>query len=253
MRETETADVTAFVGAAGGAGTTRTGIEVGAALAAGGREVAILDAAFATQGLADYVEGRIDPDLTRLLVDDERDLSTGLREVALPERVPGRVAVCPAHAPFERLARAKRVEAARRFESLIETAAARFDHVLLDVPPIAANQAVAAVNAADRIAVVAPASDRGTEAIQRCHERLADVGTGASLVVSVRGELETADVSVPGTEATAVDAAPACLGGDDAFARAIQRVAAAVTEEELAEPEAGGGGLLGSVGELVGR
>lgn len=253
MRETETANVTAFVGAAGGAGTTRTAVEVGAALAADGREVAVLDAAFATQGLADYVGGRIDPDLTALLVDDGRDLSTGLRELALPERIPGRVAVCPAHAPFERLARAKRVEAARRFESLIATAARRFDHVLVDVPPIAANQAVAAVNAADRIAVVAPASDRGTEAVQRCHERLADVGTEASLVISVRGELATADVSVPRTDATATDSAPACVGGDGAFTDAIGRVAAAVAGEELAEPEAGNDGLLGSVGGLVGR
>ncbi|MFD1598666.1 AAA family ATPase [Halobellus rarus] len=253
MRETETADVTAFVGAAGGAGTTRTAVEVGAALAADGREVAILDAAFATQGLADYVQGRIDPDLTRLLVDDGRDLSTGLLALDLGGAVPGRAAVCPAHAPFERLAWAKRVEAARRFESLIATASSRFDHVLLDVPPIAANQAVAAVNVADRIAVVTPASDRGAEAVQRCHERLADVGTEASLVVSVRGDLETADVSVPATEATAADAAPACLGDEDAFAAAIGRIAAALTGEELRGSDEDGDGLLGSVGGLVGR
>jgi hypothetical protein len=71
-------------------------------------------------------------------------------------------------------------------------------------------------------------------------------------VVSVRGELETADVSIPRTDATATDSAPACLG-DDAFARAIQRVAAAVVGKELSEPETGGDGLFGSVGGLVGR
>ncbi|MFD1685218.1 AAA family ATPase [Halobellus litoreus] len=252
MSETR-ANVTAFVGATGGAGTTRTAVEVGAALAADGRETAILDAAFATQGLADHVEGRIDPDLTALVVDDDRDLSTGLSELGFSDAVAGRVAVCPANAPFERLARAKRVEAARRFESLIATAAARFDHVLLDVPPIAANQAVAAVNAADRVAIVAPASERGTEAVQRCHERLVDVGTEASLVVSVRGDLETADVSVPETDVTAADSVPACFDGDDAFAGAVGRLAAAVTGGEIADPEAERDGLLESVGGLVGR
>mgnify|MGYP000513047683 CR=1 FL=1 len=129
----------------------------------------------------------------------------------------------------------------------------RLDHVLLDVPPIAANQAVAAVNAADRITVVTPASDRGTEAVQRCHERLADVGTEASLVVSTRGDLATADVAVPTTSATAIEAAPACLDGEDAFTDAIRRVAAAVAGKEITDADAGGDGLLGSVGGLVDR
>ena len=46
MSDTEPSNVAAFVGAAGGAGTTRTVIEVGSALAAAGSEVAVLDAAF---------------------------------------------------------------------------------------------------------------------------------------------------------------------------------------------------------------
>lgn len=51
----------AFVGVTGGAGRTRTSVEVGARLAREGDSVAILDAAFATQGLATSVAGRIDP------------------------------------------------------------------------------------------------------------------------------------------------------------------------------------------------
>ena len=253
QRERRSSTVAAFVGATGGAGTTRTVIEVAAALAADGRDVAVLDAAFATQGLAGYVAGRIDPDVTTLLVDadDAADLRAGLYGFDAGD-VPGEVAVCPAYAPFTRLARAKSTAAAERFESLIRTAAGRFDHVLVDVPPIAANQAVAAVNAADAVAVVAPASDRGAEGIQRCHERLADVGSGASLVVSTRGELETADVGVPVTDADGVAAAPACLDGGE-FGAAIERVAAAVTGRELRETGGDDGGLLGTVGEYVGR
>ncbi|MBB6646945.1 AAA family ATPase [Halobellus ruber] len=249
--------VAAFVGATGGAGTTRTVVETAAALAADGRSVAVLDAAFATQGLADYVAGRIDPDVTQLLVDTggsnggrAADLAAALYEFDAGD-VAGEVAVCPAHAPFTRLARAKSPAAAERFESLVGTAAGRFDHVLVDVPPIAANQAVAAVNAADTVAVVAPATPRGTEGVQQCHERLADVGSGASLVVSTRGELETADIAVPATDADDVASAPACLGGGS-FGAAIERVAAAVTGQELRKPD-DDGGLLGAVGEYVGR
>lgn len=66
-------DTAALVGAVGGAGTTRLAVEVGALLAADGDAVAVLDAAFATQGLGDYLDGRLDPDLTALVTD--RDLA----------------------------------------------------------------------------------------------------------------------------------------------------------------------------------
>lgn len=253
--------VAAFVGATGGAGTTRTTIETASALAADGRAVAVFDAAFATQGLADYVEGRIDPDITGLLVGADTgtdvgvgnadDLSAALYAFDAGD-VPGEVAVCPSHAPFTRLARAKSTAAAERFESLIGTAAERFDHVLIDVPPIAANQAVAAVNVADTVAVVAPASRRGAEGVQRCHERLADVGSGASLVVSTRGDLETADVTLPDADAAGVESAPVCLD-ETPFGAAIERVAAAVTGQELSGTTGEDSGLLGAVGEYVGR
>lgn len=59
----------ALVGATGGAGTTRLSLELAAALATDGRDVAVLDAAFATQGLSDYVSGtlgqRVRPSLRR--------------------------------------------------------------------------------------------------------------------------------------------------------------------------------------------
>ena len=61
---------TAFVGATGGAGTTRLCVETAAMLSHVGRDVVILDAAFATQGLARHVSGRIDTDITALLTED---------------------------------------------------------------------------------------------------------------------------------------------------------------------------------------
>ena len=56
----------ALVGAAGGIGTTRLALESGATLARTGRDIAVVDAAFDTQGLARYVEGRIEVDATAL-------------------------------------------------------------------------------------------------------------------------------------------------------------------------------------------
>ena len=73
----------ALVGATGGAGTTRTAVELAAIGARDGSEVAVVDAAFTTQGLSEYVSGRIDPDLTTLLTDEpETSLSTAAYPIA---------------------------------------------------------------------------------------------------------------------------------------------------------------------------
>lgn len=232
----------ALVGATGGAGTTRTAVELAAALAADERDVAVLDAAYATQGLADYVPGRVDPDVTRL-VTDERDapLGDGLVDLALD--VPGRVACLPARAPFERLARAKTAGAARAFEERVDEAAARFDAVLVDVPPVAANQSAAAVTACERTGLVAPATTRGADAIQTMAARVEDVGGDVDAVVSTRGRMQNADASVPETDARAVDDAPACLDDAD-LAGGVAAVAEALLDVSVSKPE---GGLLDSL------
>lgn len=207
----------ALVGATGGAGTTRTTVELASLLAADGERVAILDAAFETQGLAQYVEGRIDPDITCLLVEDaalaDATVSLGLDQ-------PGSVIAVPARAPFERLARAKAPEPARAFEQLLAEAASQFDRVLVDTPPLAANQAVAAVAAVDRVVPVAPASIRGADALRRLEDRLSDVGVDAGPALAIRGDLPGAAASVPTTDAAAVTEAPACLR-DDSFGAAV--------------------------------
>jgi MinD-like ATPase involved in chromosome partitioning or flagellar assembly len=246
---TTAANCVAFVGATGGAGTTRCTLEVAAALAADGADVGVFDAAFATQGLAAHVEGQIAPDLTALLTDEaDAPLSDGL--TTLEVAVPGRVAVCPAFTPFERFARAKTPDAARRLETRLTAAAERFDHVLVDVPPIAANQAIAAVNAADRAVVVAPGTTRGADAVQRMRTRLTHVGSEADLVVATRGTFEGADCDVPESGVVEPDGVPACLDDGGAFAGAIVELAAAAVGRDVSDAF-DGGGLLSSVERYV--
>lgn len=177
-------DTLAFVGAAGGTGTTRLVLECGTLLARNGIDVAILDAAYETQGLADRTPGRIDPDVTALCLDDD-PLEAGLVDRTVEGA--GRLAVCPARAPFERLARAKSPEAASALADRIQEADRAFEYVLVDTPPVAANQAVAAVTATDRVAVVADA-DRASDTVPRTTDRLADVGVGDAVTVVTRAE-----------------------------------------------------------------
>lgn len=221
----------ALAGATGGAGTTRLVVETAALVATTGRDVAVLDAAFATQGLADHVEGRLDPDLTAL-VTDETDTPLDDAFVDLRAETSGRVACAPASASFEQLARAKAPAAAERFADRVREADAAFDAVVIDVPPLAANQAVAAVDAVDRAAVVAPGSTRGADAVARLRARLRDVGTTADLVVANRGDLPDADVTVP-TGETAVAAAPTAPEGA-AFGAAVADLAASLFDVERA-------------------
>jgi hypothetical protein len=171
----------ALVGVTGGAGTTRTAVELAATLARDGRSVAVIDSAFGTQGLATYVEGRITDDVTAVAT-GESAIGDALYDAGYD--LPGRVAFCPAHAPFERLARAKTPESARALETAVADAAGRFDHVLLDVPPVAANPAVAALTVADRRALVAPATQRGRDLLPRQRGRLRDLDAPADDIVA---------------------------------------------------------------------
>ncbi|WP_142857552.1 ParA family protein [Salinigranum halophilum] len=238
----------AFVGATGGAGTTRTALEAAVALAADGADVAVLDAAYATQGMGGYLSGRLEPDLTALVTDRTDDpLAAGL--VELDAETPGDVVCCPVDAPFTRLARAKSVEAARAFERRIEEAATTVDHVLVDVPPVAANQAVAATTACERVCLVTPGGDRGADATNRLRERVADVGTAVDVVAAVRGDDEwgAADVVLPSTETPL----PAVLS-DDTYGRAVAALVARLVDREVtAVGETGG--LFDGVAERVRR
>jgi ATPases involved in chromosome partitioning len=212
----------ALVGAAGGAGTTRLAVECGATLARAGWEVAVLDAAYATQGLSDYVEGRVGADVTAL-VTDETDLEAAL--YSCPVDAAGRLALAPARAPFERVARAKTMGAAERLEKHVAAAALSHDAVVVDTPPVAANQAVSAVTVADRVTVVTPDTPRGADALARTRGRLADVGAGADAVVANFADGETAvqgaDARVPESATATPTACPTCVPPEEVFAPAV--------------------------------
>jgi MinD-like ATPase involved in chromosome partitioning or flagellar assembly len=241
----------AFVGATGGAGTTRLAVETAATLTRTGRDVAVVDAAFATQGLADYVSGRIDPDVTRLLTDEEATLDDAVTTVDI--ETPGTLSVVPARAPFERLARAKTAGAAERFEKQIAAAALSHDVVIVDTPPVAANQAVAAVNAADRVVVVTPESTRGDDALAHLRARLDDIGETSHAVVATFADgtpvVTDADVRVPTSDVRDASACPACLDPDEAFAPAVAAVAETALERDLGIEFESGGRLDGLLGE----
>jgi len=223
----------ALVGVAGGAGTTRTAVEMAATLGRAGRSVAVLDAAFGTQGLATYVSGRITDDMTAVAV-GESSLEAALYDADYD--VPGRVAFCPAHAPFERIARSKTPEAARAVETAVADAAARFDHILLDVPPVAANQAVAALTTADRRALVAPATQRGVDLLPRQRGRLRDLDAPANAVVATRSDgddavtVADADHALPAGDPVG----PSALDPESALAPAVAAAVESLFETDLA-------------------
>ncbi|QHS16611.1 ParA family protein [haloarchaeon 3A1-DGR] len=231
----------ALVGATGGAGTTRTAVELAAMGAIDGREVVVIDAAYATQGLSEYVSGRIDPDVTTLVTEGRTD-DPDPAAYAVDGDWDGAVRLVPASAPFERIARAKRVEAAEGLASLIEAAAEEVDHVVVDAPPVASNQAVAAVTAADRIAAVTPATVHGRDALERLRGRVQDVGERVDATVATRGSLPAADVDLPTAESEPVTR-PTVRPNGDAYGQAIATALETCFGTTLSEAGEGAGVL----------
>lgn len=253
----------ALVGATGGAGTTRTAVELAALGARDGRDVAVIDAAFTTQGLSEYVTGRIETDCTALVTDEaDASLSAATHPIAVDAEsddrggseagggtgLPGRADAVPARAPFERLARAKTAEAAQKLERRIDEAAATYDAVIVDAAPVGSNEAVGAVTAADRVEAVYPATTHGRDAAQRLRGRIADLGESVDGSIAVaregdsQGGAEIGDgdqVVLPGTD-PAVANAPIAATGTGAYTRAIADAYASAfdtsVDVELEEP-----------------
>jgi septum site-determining protein MinD len=221
------AGTVALVGAVGGAGTTTLTLECGKLLAHAGHDTAVLDAAYGTQGLSDRVSGRIDPDMTALCL-DETPLEAGLIDLSIDGA--GRLAACPARAPFERLARAKTADAAERFEERVVEAARHVEFVLVDVPPVATNPAVAAVSAAETTVIVAD-DNRAAAAVPRTRDRLTDVDVEPALTVVTRtDEHPDADVTIPSVEETAPSSGG--LTGNDALVELVEATTDATIEQE---------------------
>ena len=253
----------ALVGATGGAGTTRTAVELAALGARDGRDVAVVDAAFTTQGLSEHVTGRIGTDCTSLITDEaDAPLSAATHPIAVAAEsgdcgrsggageadLPGSADAVPARAPFERLARAKTAEAAQKLERRIDEAASAYDAVIVDAAPVGSNEAVGAVTAADRVEAVYPATTHGRDAVQRLRGRIADIGESVDGSIAVArdrdsegdGEIGDGDaVVLPGTD-PAVASAPVAATGTGAYTRAIADAYASAfdtaVDVELDEP-----------------
>jgi len=128
--------------------------------------------------------------------------------------------------PFERVARAKTAEAARKLERRIDEAATSYDAVIVDAAPVGSNEAVAGVTTADRTAAVFPATTHGRDALQRLRGRIADVGGGLDRSIAVARNADgdetenDANVRLPPTD-PAVASAPTAATGSGAYARAV--------------------------------
>ncbi|WP_280588469.1 AAA family ATPase [Halorubrum sp. Boch-26] len=232
----------ALVGATGGAGTTRTAVELAAVGARDGRDVAVVDAAFTTQGLSEYVFGLVSTDLTALLTDETgASLSAATYPIGAGREsddgddpdgaanLPGRADLVPARAPFERAARAKTAEAARKLERRVDEAATAYDAVVVDAAPVGSNEAVAAVTTADRVEAVTPATAHGRDALQRLRGRVADVGGSVDGTIAVarvgesdsgRDDGAAADTRLPAVD-PAVGSAPEAATGTGDYVAAL--------------------------------
>ncbi|MDZ5811574.1 ParA family protein [Halorubrum sp. AD140] len=249
----------ALVGATGGAGTTRTAVELAALGARDGRDVVVVDAAFTTQGLSEYVSGRIGTDLTALVTDETdaplsaatHPIDVGPAGAARGEEAdpPGRADAVPARAPFERLARAKTAEAAQKLERRIDEAATAYDAVVVDAAPVGSNEVVAAVTAADRVEAVSPATRHGRDALQRLRGRIADVGESVDGSIAVardaragskrEGLDDGVDTVLPAVD-PAIERAPTAATDAGEYVRALaetyERALGASLGIELEEP-----------------
>lgn len=242
----------ALVGIAGGAGTTRTAVELAGALARADRSVLVFDLDFATQGLSQSVGGRIDPDVTAVLTDDGIDVEAA----AIPWEVPGdgRLDVLPAFAPFVDVAAAKAPAIAEGVGDRLREATDTYDHILLDVPPIASNQAIAGVDAADRVAAVFPPTDRGIDSLQRTKGRLEDVGSSLDLAIATRTAVASApadaDAVVPELPPKPAPDRPTSVAGSEESVGTVAETAATLVDIDL---EIGSAGRNGSVVDRVRR
>lgn len=226
-----------FVGTVGGAGTTRSLLEIGGLLARNGDEVLLFDLDFATQGLGHHVEGSIPVDSATLLADPEHDLEDAVQDWAIDGA--GSLGVIPAMSPFVRIAEAKTEAAGARVTERLAEATERADWVLLDVPPVVSNQAIGAVTAADRTIAVLPPTNRGVDGLQRERGRLADVGTAFEGVLAVgAGDVPPdADAHLPPIPDGAPAHRPTTLQGRNSFLGSVAQATNTLLSTTVERPE----------------
>lgn len=209
---------TAFVGATGGAGTTRLTIECATLCAASGADVAVLDLAIDTQGIASYTDAALDPELTAVLTEDA---PIDQAMVTLSTSTTGTVSLCPSRASVVQIAAAKTEDAADQLMPVIDQLSTEYDWLLLDIPPAVHNLALAGLQAADSRLVVTPATQCGADALRRMEGRFRDLDCDLSGVIATFDEtaspVQRADTTIPAFEVTAPDAVPSILDADASY------------------------------------
>jgi septum site-determining protein MinD len=119
----------------------------------------------------------------------------------------------------------------------------------VDTPPVASNQAVAALNATEQTVVVTPDTPRGADALASVRGRIADVGASVhGVVANFAGEdavVTDADARVPTAEVADPAACPSVVPPDDTFAPAVAHATEATLGVDLSLEFPTGGRLDG--------
>ncbi len=239
----------ALVGAAGGVGTTRLTVECGATLARTGRDVAIFDSAFHTQGLRDYPHRTGTRDATALAT-GEATLEETL--VICEPGLSGRLTLCPATTTMGQFQQTTSPEAADRFATTVAGAALSRDAVLIDVPPTVTPLSRAVLGIADLIVLVTTETPRGTRALSRHQQRLHELGHPPDCVLFNHADTTLQDaIAVPTSNQSDPYDCPTCAepGRDESFARAVTDAVESVFTLSIAQHQTESGLLK----RLLGR
>ena len=224
--------VVACVGATGGVGTTRTAVELARLAQTHDRNPLLVDTAVATQGLARLLVETPRVDLCGALAAPE-----GLELDAIAVELPSGLTVVPIDAPLCAVVPALRAEAATALDGAIAQAATVHPLVIIDVPPVATNLAVAGITRADVILLLHRAGDH--EAVRRGRELIADLGGPDPQPVTV-GSPAVEELSLPEVPALRAGTPLATPVDAPAYRRALATVAASVGLPIPAPAETGG-------------
>jgi Flp pilus assembly protein, ATPase CpaE len=224
--------VVACVGATGGVGTTRTAVELARLAAEHAHTPLLVDTAVATQGLARLLVETPASDLCDALAEPE-----GLELDAIAVELPSGLELVAADAPLCAIAPALRAEAAGALDRAIGEAAAVHPLVVIDVPPVATNLAIAGITSADAILLLHRAGDR--EAVRRGRELIADLAGPAPHPVTV-GTPAVAELSLPDLPVLRAGAPLARPVEDADYRRALATVAATAGLPIPAPADSGG-------------
>jgi Flp pilus assembly CpaE family ATPase len=226
--------VVACVGATGGVGTTRTAVELARLAMAHDRSPLLVDTAVATQGLARLLPTTPGVDLCGALSDtDAVDLD------AIAVELPSELRIVAVDAPLCSVTTALTAEAAATLTDAIAHAAETHPLVIVDVPPVATNLAIAGLISADVILLIHRLGDH--EGVRRGRELIADLDGADPHPVTV-GTPAVAELSLPEVPALRRGMPLATPVEDPGYQRALA-AAATAAGVSMPTPESTGGWL----------